>query len=145
VPQEIDVRLQRRETAPLGAGVLLRVQAINRGKNPSRNLRFFVTTSGEVYTARHSDDTGDWQTPFDEPYPPAPDRRLSPERLQSLRAVLDSRFEGEAAYTADEGVEGGLFLVITARTRSGLHESMYEAALTAVAKEVLALAAGDGE
>jgi len=143
LPAEIDPRLERRDVSPLPADVLIRVQAINRGKNPQHNQRFMITRSGDVFAAGHSGDTSDWQTPFDQPFPSVPARRLEPERLHALRALLESGFAAEPAYTADQTVEDGLFLVITARTGAGTHEAIYEAVQPSLVKEILELTAGD--
>jgi hypothetical protein len=141
VPAELDLRLQRRDTSPLPPSTLLRVQAINRGKNPGPNARFLVADSGEVFAAGHSGDSSDWQTPFDIPLPSTPTRRLSDDRLESLRVLLQGdAFAAEPPYQADETVEDGLFLVVTARTGKGVHEVIYEAILPPLVQDLLRLA-----
>lgn len=42
----LDVRLQRRDTSPLPEGAWLRFQAINRGKDPSYNYRWLLYENG---------------------------------------------------------------------------------------------------
>lgn len=143
-PAQLDERLLRRDQSPLPPDALLRVQSINRGKSPAGNLRYYVTTSGDVFESGHSADTNDWQTPFDQDWPAAPARTLDASTVNRLRHVLRREFAAEEAYQADQTVEGGVFLVITARiTDSRLHEVIYEAIISPVAKEILALANGE--
>ncbi len=139
-PGELDPRLERRDTSPLGAEELLRVQAINRGKNPVRNQRFSIMESGAVYEGGHSDDSNDWQTPFDQPLSDEPTRFIRAANVKKLRALLETRFAGEPGYQADETAEGGLFMVVTGRTRDGSHEVIYDATRPAILNDILALA-----
>lgn len=139
VPAELDIRLQRRDRAPLPADALLRLQAISRGKNPAANRRLLVTQSGDIYEAGRSGDTSDWQLPFDQPWSAAPTRTLSLAQVERLMQLLNSRFPGEAPYQVDENVENGTFLVLTARAAGIVYEAIYEAVLTPVASEIVDL------
>jgi len=139
----MDERLVRRDTTPLPHGAFLRVQSINRGKNPAANLRYYVTADGDVLESGHSDDTNDWQTPFDQDWPDSPARRIDASTVERLRQVLEHEFAAEESYQADMTVEGGAFVVITARiSDTRLHEVIYEAILSPVAREILDLTSG---
>lgn len=141
----MDERLVRRDTSPLPQGAFLRVQSINRGKNPVSNVRYYVTTPGDIFETGHSDDTNDWQTPFDQDWPTSPSRRIDAETVGRLRRLIEREFAAEESYQADLTVEGGAFVVITARiSDSRIHEAIYEATLSPIAREILDLSAGAG-
>ena len=143
-PSPLDERLVRRDRDPLPNEALLRVQSINRGKSPTPNIRYYVTADGDVFESGHSDDSGDWQTPFDQEWPGDPTRTINKGAIDDLRHILENKFAAEEAYQANETVEGGAFVVITARIgRSRIHEVIYAATLSPTAREILRLANGD--
>lgn len=142
-PAQLDERLVRRDTTPLPAGAIVRVQSISRGKSPASNLRYYVTADGAVFESGRSDDTSDWQTPFDQPWPARPARTIDASAITDLQRVLQRDFAAEESYQADETVEGGAFVVITARiSGSRLHEVIYDAILSPVARDILRLTGG---
>jgi hypothetical protein len=142
-PAELDERLVRRDTSPLPAGAVVRVQSISRGKSPAGNLRYYVTGDGAVFESGHSGDTSDWQTPFDQPWPGQPTRSIDAAAVGELNRVLQRDFAAEESYQADQTVEDGAFVVITARiSGSRLHEVIYDAILSPVARDILRITGG---
>lgn len=143
-PSELDERLVRRDRSSLPGEAFLRVQSINRGKSPTANIRYYLTANGDVFESGHSDDSGDWQTPFDQDWPGSPTRSIGTDAVDELRRILETEFPAEEPYQANESVEGGVFVIITARIgRSRIHEVIYAATLSPTAREILRLANGD--
>jgi hypothetical protein len=127
IPDDIDTRLARRITEPLPDDVVVRVQRINRGPDPRSNVWWQLTADGDVRLARHSRDTSDPDTPFDAPLPDAPTMSLGADAATELvDAIVAAGFAAQPAYQANEGVEDGTFLVVTARLPDGrVHEVAY--------------------
>lgn len=130
IPEQLDTRLQRRDTTPLPAGALVRYQLINRGKNPDVNYRWLLYDDGRWFLARHSGDTsGDWQTPFDTDYPAEPTKIFSKREVKQIRKHLEkSDFLEQQPYHLDKGVRDGGYHIITARLDGRTHEVIYAAA-----------------
>lgn len=128
LPDDLDERLTRRDTTPLPAGALLRLQVINRGKNPIPNYRWLLYDDGRLFLARHSGDTSDPRTPFDTPLPDRPTRTLDQARVEQVRQRLAADgFSRQPPYQADPRVDDGAFTVVTARLDGGVHEVIYDA------------------
>jgi hypothetical protein len=130
IPDDLDVRLQRRITSPLPDGVVVRFQHFNRGPDPRVNYWWELSSSGEVHLARHSPDTSDPDTPFDTPLPDDPVAVLDEAAIEEVRAALDaSGFATQPSYQLLAGVEDGAFNVVTARLPGGeVREVIYEGA-----------------
>lgn len=128
IPEQLDIRLQRRETTPLPPGTWLRFQAINRGKNPRHNYRWILYEDGKLFFTAHSGDTSDWQTPFDIGWPATPSQNLARQRVDEVKKRLDEAdFFAQSPYQVDNTVEDGGFYIVTARLDSREHEVIYEA------------------
>lgn len=128
VPEELDIRLERRDVVPLTQDALIKFQAINRGKDPSVNYRWVLYEDGQLFLARHSGDTSNWQTPFDTDLPTTPTKRLSAEMVTSVIEELQkARFSEQPPYQADPTVEDGGFDIVTARVGTEVYEVIYEA------------------
>lgn len=144
LPAQIDERLVRRDRSPLPRDAFLRVQSINRGKNPGGNTRYYITTNGDVFESGHTADTSDWQTPFDQEWPDGPTRRLEAPTVERLRSLIAREFAAEESYQADTSIEDGAFVVVTARiSATAIHEVIYEAILSPVVREILRLSYGE--
>jgi hypothetical protein len=130
VPTDLDIRLTRRDTTPLGDDVLIRFQQFNRGPDPRHNYRWELALDGSVHYAGHSDDTSDPDTPFDTPLPAEPTVVLDQQALDVVAAALDaSNFADQPRYQLQADVEDGTFTVVTARLPSGaVREVIYDAA-----------------
>lgn len=128
IPDQLDVRLQRRDTSPLPPNALLRFQVIGRGKNPANNYRWVLYEDGKWFLAWHSGDTsGDWQIPFDTNLPSAPTKQLKANVVKDVKKQLQqANFPTQAPYQADQTVENGSFYVVTARLDGKVHEVIYE-------------------
>jgi hypothetical protein len=130
VPENLDVRLDRRDKSRLPSDALVRFQVISRGKNPGHNYRWVLHEDGNLYYARHSGDTsGDYRDPFDTDLPSEPTKRLSADAVDEVMAQLDEAdFANEDRYQADPSVEDGSFYVVTARIEGKVHEVIYDGA-----------------
>lgn len=128
IPDQLDVRLQRRDTDPLPPDALIKFQAIGRGKDPSYNYRWLLYTDGRWFLAWHSGDTsGDWQTPFDTPLPVSPTKQLKANVVNDIKKQLQkANFLAQPPYQADQTVEDGTFYVVTAQMDGQTHEVIYE-------------------
>jgi hypothetical protein len=128
VPDELDVRLQNRDTSPLADDALVRFQFINRGPHPGINYRWALMEDGRLFVARHSGDTSDPYTPFDTDLPSDPTAIVDRDVVTRVRdALTRSEFAGQPPYQADPTVEDGTFAVVTARIDGTVHEVIYEA------------------
>jgi hypothetical protein len=132
IPVDLDIRLQRRDTTALPPKALIRLQVINRGKNPALNYRWLVYEDGSFFLAKHSGDTsGDYRIPFDTELPTEPTTRLPASTVKSIKQNLEQvHFLEQAPYHVDNSVDDGGFYVITARVNGKVHEVIYEAAVT---------------
>lgn len=128
VPENLDVRLDRRDKSRLPSEALVRFQAINRGKNPAYNYRWVLYDDGRLFLARHSGDTsGDYRDPFDTDLPTKPTRVLSKDEVSEVKSQLKKAdFADQDTYYADPSVEDGTFYVVTARTGGKSHEVIYD-------------------
>lgn len=128
IPEKIDLRLERRDTAALPADALVKFQFINRGKDPSKNFRWILYEDGSLFAAHHSGDTSDWQVPFDTALPKTPSAQLNPAKVSDIRErLLEADFLSQPAYQANEMVKDGAFYIITARIQGQVHEVIYVA------------------
>lgn len=128
VPEGLDLRIARRDVSELPAGALVRVQVIGLEKSPVNNYRWILYDDGRWFLARHSDDSNDWQNPFDTDYPADPTRRLPARDVKAVRKQLvSSRFDTQPAWQGDLRVEGGDAVVVTARLGTRAHEVIYQA------------------
>jgi hypothetical protein len=129
IPEDLDVRLQRRDTEALPAGALVRFQVISRAKNPSNNYRWLLYDDGRWFMAWHSGDTsGDLQIPFDTELPAEPTRTLPRNVMSEVRQKLsDANLPGQQPYQVDPTVEDGSFYVVTAMVDGREYEVIYEA------------------
>jgi hypothetical protein len=131
IPDQLDVRLERRDTQPLPPDALIRFQVIGRGKNPANNYRWILYDDGRLFLARHSGDTSDWKTPFDTELPQTPTQQLDARVVDEVKNQLrQANFLAQAPYQADETVEDGTFYVVTARIDGKVHEIIYDAVST---------------
>lgn len=121
LPDDIDVRIERRDVDPLPAGAILRFQVINRGKDPTDNYRWLLFEDGRWFLSCHSPDDSDWRTPFDTDWPPDYHCIIPAGVLTTLRQQIN--LDNQPTYQADLTVEGGGIYVITTPT----HEVIYEA------------------
>jgi len=129
IPEDLDLRLIRRDTEPLPAGALIKFQAISRAKNPSNNYRWILYEDGRWFMAWHSGDTSDWQTPFDTELPAEPTANLARRDVQKIeKEIKNAGFAGQSPYLADPRVEDGTYYVVTARLKDQVHEVIYDAA-----------------
>lgn len=127
VPEELDVRLERRDTSGLRGDVVVRFQRINRGPSPAPNYRWELHEDGALHLARHSGDTSDPYTPFDTDLPSKPTIHLEPDAIDDVLAALQAAgFAAQPPYQVDETVEDGAFTIITARLDGEVHEVIYE-------------------
>ena len=123
----LDVRLQRRDTSPLPEGAWLRFQAINRGKDPSYNYRWLLYENGLWFNAWHSGDTSDWQTPFDTPLPDQPTAELPAALIDQIREQLSlAQFMTQPPFQQDMTVEDGSYYVVTVQTDGQIYEVIYK-------------------
>jgi hypothetical protein len=128
IPDELDLRLQNRDTSPLADDALVRFQFINRGPHPGINYRWVLMEDGRLFVARHSGDTSDPYTPFDTDLPSDPTTTVDRDVVTRVRdALTGSEFAGQPPYQADPTVEDGTFAVVTARIDGTVHEVIYEA------------------
>jgi hypothetical protein len=128
IPDQLDVRLERRDREPLPAGALVKFQAIGRGKSPEFNYRWLLYEDGRWFLAWHSGDTSDWQTPFDTDLPASPTKNLGSKVVKEVKKQLQqANFSSQPPYQADKTVEDGSFYVVTARVDDQVHEVIYEA------------------
>lgn len=128
VPEDLDQRLERRDTDPLPVDALVRFQLINRGPSPHPNYRWLLYADGRLFLARHSGDRSDPYTPFDTELPREPSSRLSADVVAQVeRALADSGFFTQPPYQLDTTVEDGAFYVVTAQLDGQTHEVIYEA------------------
>jgi hypothetical protein len=133
IPDDLDIRVQRRDVQPLPPGALVKFQVISRGKNPQYNYRWILYADGTWYLAWHSGDSSDWQTPFDTEIPAEPTGRLPNNVVDQVRQHLqEADFWNQPPYQADETVEDGAFYIVTARKNGSqgngaVHEVIYEA------------------
>jgi hypothetical protein len=128
IPEDIDIRLLRRDTEPLPVGAILKFQSIARGKNPANNYRWLLYDDGRWFLALHSGDTSDWQTPFDTELPASPTRTLPRNVLREVRKQLQqANLPGQQPYQADPNVEDGSYYVVTARIDGEEVEVIYDA------------------
>ncbi|MCL4869975.1 MAG: hypothetical protein KJ063_13495 [Anaerolineae bacterium] len=123
-----DTRLQRRIISPLPEGVLLRFQAINRGKDPSYNYYWQLHEDGRWFHVWHSGDTTEWQTPFDTPLPDEPTTIFPEPVMHQIREQLvEAQLMDQPRYQQDATVEDGSYYVVTARQNEQVYEIIYEA------------------
>lgn len=142
VPEQPDLRIQRRDTDPLPDDAWLKFQFINRGPNPRYNYRWLLFDDGQLYVAWHSQDLSDPYTPFDTEWPETPSRRLEPSEVAVLRQALrEADFGSQPPYQADLRVEDGSFYVVTARMDGQVHEVIYEAVYPSLLDPLTAVAA----
>jgi len=128
VPEDLDIRLVRRDTESLPSGALVRFQAISRGKNPRYNYRWLLFEDGRWFHARHSGDTSDWQTPFDTDLPAEPTAILSKKDIRDIKRQLErAGLADQDPYQADPRVEDGRYYVATARIDDAIYEIIYDA------------------
>jgi hypothetical protein len=134
IPENLDIRLQRRDTEPLPAGALVRFQAISRAKDPSNNYRWLLYDDGRWFMAWHSGDTsGDWQVPFDTELPANPTRTLPRNVMNEIRQKLrEANLPGQQPYQADPTVEDGSYYVVTAMVEGREYEIIYDAVYPAL-------------
>jgi hypothetical protein len=129
IPENLDVRLERRDTTPLPPDALVRFQVINRGVLPDVNYRWVLYEDGRLFLARHSGDiSGDYRIPFDTELPTAPTKKLPTDVVNEVKEHLNrANFLEQAPYHLDNNVEDGGFYVVTARINGKVHEVIYEA------------------
>jgi hypothetical protein len=129
IPEDLDIRLERRDTTPLPADALIRFQAISRAKDPSNNYRWILYEDGRWFAVWHSGDTSDWQTPFDTELPSEPSATLARREVQEIEKELNKAdFAGQPPYQVDPRVEGGTYYVVTVRLDGKVHEVIYDGA-----------------
>jgi hypothetical protein len=127
MPEQLDIRLQRRDTSPLPPDALLKFQVISRGKSPAYNYRWLLYTDGRWFLAWHSGDTSDWQTPFDTELPATPTKQLKANVVNEVKKQLQQAdFLTQPPYQADQTVEGGSAYVVTAQIDGKVHEVIYD-------------------
>ncbi|MDX1614734.1 MAG: hypothetical protein R3300_10530 [Candidatus Promineifilaceae bacterium] len=142
IPETLDERLMRRDTRPLPEEALARFQYISRGKSPRRNYRWLLYDDGRFYLARHTSETGDWQTPFDTPLPDEPTDKLGWWQRRKVRQALEqSDFMNQAPYQEDTNVRDGAYYVVTVRRDGREHEVIYVAMTPPPVDELIQLAA----
>ena len=128
IPDDLDVRLQRRDTSPLPPWALLRFQVINRGKGPWANYRWVLAQDGRWFLARHSGADHDWQVPFDTDLPTTPTKQVPASVVADVEARLrQADFLRQPHYHVDPTVQDGLYSVVTARLDNREHEVIYNA------------------
>jgi hypothetical protein len=129
IPENLDIRLQRRDTEPLPAGALVRFQVISRAKNPSNNYRWLLYEDGRWFMAWHSGDTsGDLDVPLDTELPSTPTQTLPGNVMDEIGQKLnEADLPGQQPYQADPTVEGGSYYVVTARVDGREYEVIYDA------------------
>lgn len=128
VPEQLDLRLKRRDTQPLPPDALLKFQLINRGKNPAVNYRWVLYEDGRWFFARHSGGDSDWQTPFDTELPEAPTRQLPADVVNEVKEKLQvADFLTQPAYQINQDVRDGGYRIVTARIDGKVHEVIYVA------------------
>ena len=129
IPEDLDLRLIRRDTDPLPPDALIKFQAISRAKDPSNNYRWILYEDGRWFMAWHSGDTSDWQTPFDTVLPAEPTAMIAKRDVKKIEKELkNAGFAGQSPYLADPRVEDGTYYVVTARLKDQVHEVIYDAA-----------------
>ncbi len=127
VPDQLDIRLERRDTNELPPNALIKFQVINRGKNPQHNYRWVLFEDGRLFFAWHSGSSEDWQTPFDTDLPTSPTTQLKEEIVEEIRQRLqEAEIINQAPYQADKSVQDGGFYIITVRLENESHEVIYE-------------------
>lgn len=85
-----DHRVANRLTAPLGDGVLVRLQRISAGKSPEGNYALEVDDRGRIRLAHHTGAGSAWRTPLDVPLPETATGRAGPLVLRKLRKLVAS-------------------------------------------------------
>ena len=129
IPEDLDLRLIRRDIDPLPPDALMKFQAISRAKDPSNNYRWILYEDGRWFMAWHSGDTSDWQTPFDTELPTEPTAKIAKRDVKKIeKELMNAGFAGQSPYLADPRVEGGTYYVVTARQENQVHEVIYDAA-----------------
>lgn len=128
VPENLDVRLDRRDKSRLPSDALVRFQVISRGKNPAHNYRWVLYNDGRLFYAKHSGDTsGDYRDPFDTDLPAKPTKTMDEKEVNEVRSQLKKAdFADQDSYQVDPSVEDGSFYVVTARTNGRAHEVIYD-------------------
>lgn len=128
IPDDLNIRLQQRDTSPLPAEALVRVQVINRGQTPQANYRWVLYKDGRWFLNRHSNDFRTWQTPFDSDLPTAPTQILPASRVAEVETALRrADFANQPPYQEDRTAQDGSYIVVTARLDGAVHEVIYNA------------------
>ena len=128
VPEQLDVRLERRDTSPLPPQALVRFQMITRSKRAYLNYRWVLYEDGRWFLARHSPEVDDWQVPFDTDLPSKPTGRLPAKVVDEVKKRLgETKFLDQPPYLANRSVKDGDFFVVTARSEGRVQEVIYEA------------------
>jgi len=127
VPNDLDVRLQRRDKNTLPQGAIVKFQQIGRGKSPHQNYRWVLYEDGRWFLARRSSNTNHWQVPFDTPLPTKPTKTLRAFTVAKVKKKLEeAHFFKQAPYQGHRNAHDGVYYVITARRAHQVHEVIYE-------------------
>ena len=128
-PDQLDIRLRRREPVELPADALVAFERINRGKSPAPNYRWVLLEDGSLRLARHSGDTSDPDQPFDTPLPREPNAVLDDDQVAAVRdALAEAEVDSHPTYLTDPGVEDGAFSIVTVPAAGSSRELVYDGA-----------------
>lgn len=82
---------------------------------------------GRLFFQKRTRTPGDWQVPFDRPWPDSPSRTLAAAEIEALIGKLESAgFFGHPGYQAEPDVDDGAFYVVRARNQSGPNAVVYQ-------------------
>jgi hypothetical protein len=109
-----DERVAQRVDAPLGPGVLVRLQRITAGKNPAGNYVLEVGDDGGIRIARHSGSGSAWRTPLDVDLPTAPPGKVGLLSMRTLRKLgAATKVTTSPMVVEGERAKDGVYEVLT--------------------------------
>jgi hypothetical protein len=127
IPDQLDIRLERRDALPLPADALVRFQLINRGKSSRPNYHWVLYNDGRWFLARNVGGKH-WQVPFDTDLPAEPTRRFQADVVDEVKEQLQrADFLSQAPYQENRTVRDGGYIIVTARVEERVHEVIYVA------------------
>ncbi len=128
VPDGVARLLAARDTRPLPAGALVRVQVISRGLTGGYNYRWLLYADGRLFLARNDPEKWVPGILFNTEYPADPAGRVGPKAVAKLQQQFQkAAFFEQPSYQANPRVEDGSYMVVTARMGDREHEIIYNA------------------